>query len=115
MVIAGIVLGHKISSKEIEVDRAKVEVIEKLPPPVNVRGIQIFLRHVGNLLNKNTPFNFDDNYLYAFENLKEKHISGPVIFAPYWQYNFELISDASDYVVGIGQRKESFPCDTLFE
>ncbi|MCI53475.1 reverse transcriptase, partial [Trifolium medium] len=45
MVTEGIVLGHKISSKGIEVDKAKVEVIEKLPPPVNVKGIRSFLGH----------------------------------------------------------------------
>ncbi|MCI71954.1 reverse transcriptase, partial [Trifolium medium] len=43
----GIVLGHKISSKGIEVDKAKLEVIEKLPPPVNVKGIRSFLGHAG--------------------------------------------------------------------
>ncbi|XP_045797767.1 uncharacterized protein LOC123891949 [Trifolium pratense] len=47
MVTEGIVLGHKISSKGIEVDKAKVEVIEKLPPPVNVKGIRSFLGHAG--------------------------------------------------------------------
>ena len=39
MVKEGVVLGHKISSREIEVDKANVEVIEKFPPPVNVKGI----------------------------------------------------------------------------
>ena len=43
MVQEGIVLGHKISSKGIEVDHAKIEVIEKLPPPNNVKGIRSFL------------------------------------------------------------------------
>ncbi|MCI62443.1 reverse transcriptase, partial [Trifolium medium] len=38
MVTEGIVLGHKFSSMGIGVDKAKVEVIEKLPPPVNVKG-----------------------------------------------------------------------------
>jgi hypothetical protein len=33
------VLGHLISEKGIEVDRAKIEVIEQLPPPINVKGI----------------------------------------------------------------------------
>ncbi|XP_071924688.1 uncharacterized protein [Coffea arabica] len=47
MVKEGIVLGHKISSKEIEVDNAKIEVIEKLPPPSNVKGIRSFLGHAG--------------------------------------------------------------------
>ena len=45
IVIEGIVLGHKISYKEIEVDKAKMEVIEKLPPTVNVKGIRSFLGH----------------------------------------------------------------------
>jgi len=39
------VLGHRISSKGIEVDRAKVEVIEKLPPPSNVKAVRSFLGH----------------------------------------------------------------------
>jgi len=45
MVTEGIVLGHKISHKGLEVDKAKVEVIEKLPPPVNIKGIRSFLGH----------------------------------------------------------------------
>jgi len=38
----GIVLGHKVSQKGLEVDRAKVDVIEKLLPPISVKGIQSF-------------------------------------------------------------------------
>jgi hypothetical protein len=40
-----IVLGHKISEKGIEVDKAKIEVIEQLPLPTNVKGIHSFLGH----------------------------------------------------------------------
>jgi hypothetical protein len=40
MVQEGIVLGHKVSERGIEVDRAKIEVIEQLPPPTNVKGIR---------------------------------------------------------------------------
>ena len=47
MVREGIVLGHLVSERGIEVDRAKIEVIEKLPPPVNVKGICNFLGHAG--------------------------------------------------------------------
>ncbi|KAL4271223.1 hypothetical protein GQ457_13G011960 [Hibiscus cannabinus] len=47
MVNEGTVLGNKISSKGIKVDKAKVEVIEKLPPPTNVKGIRSFLGHAG--------------------------------------------------------------------
>nr|GFA01623.1 reverse transcriptase domain-containing protein [Tanacetum cinerariifolium] len=39
MVKEGIVLGHKISKKGIEVDKAKIEVISKLPHPTTVKGI----------------------------------------------------------------------------
>jgi hypothetical protein len=47
MVREGIVLGHKILEKEIEMDKAKMEVIELLPPPTNVKGIHNFLGHAG--------------------------------------------------------------------
>ena len=39
MVREGIVLGHQVSEKGIEVDRAKTEIIEKLPPPTSVKGV----------------------------------------------------------------------------
>ena len=47
MVKEGIVLGHKISAQGIEVDKAKVETIEKLQYLTNVKGIRSFLGHVG--------------------------------------------------------------------
>ncbi|GJS04681.1 reverse transcriptase domain-containing protein [Tanacetum coccineum] len=47
MVKEGIVLGHKISGAGIEVDRAKIDVIAKLPYPTNVKGVRSFLGHAG--------------------------------------------------------------------
>jgi hypothetical protein len=47
MVREGIVLGHLVSKRGIEVDRAKIEVIELLHPPINIIGIQSFLGHCG--------------------------------------------------------------------
>ena len=48
MVQEGIVLGHRISARGIEVDKAKIEAIEKLPPPSSVKGFAvIFLGHAG--------------------------------------------------------------------
>ena len=47
MVNQGIVLGHVISKKGIEVDKAKVEIISKLPPPTNVKAVRQFLGHAG--------------------------------------------------------------------
>jgi hypothetical protein len=47
MVTEGVVLGHRVSRKGIEVDRAKVEAIEKLPYLKDIKGIRSFLRHAG--------------------------------------------------------------------
>ena len=47
MVKEGIVLGHKVSSRGIEVDPTQISTIEKLPPPANVKGFQSFFSHVG--------------------------------------------------------------------
>ncbi|GJT56302.1 reverse transcriptase domain-containing protein [Tanacetum coccineum] len=48
MVNEGIVLGHKISKKGIEVDKAKVDVIAKLPHPTIVKGVRSFLDHASS-------------------------------------------------------------------
>ena len=47
MVNEGIVLGHKISERGIEVDKAKVDAVEKIPCPKDVKGIRSFLSHAG--------------------------------------------------------------------
>ena len=47
MVQEGIILRHRISARGIEVDRAKIEAIEKLPPPSSIKGIRSFLGHAG--------------------------------------------------------------------
>ncbi|KAL8104495.1 hypothetical protein AgCh_028640 [Apium graveolens] len=126
MVREGIILGHKVSSKGLEVDKAKVGVIKNLPPPNSVKGIRSFLGHAGfyrrfikdfskiskplcNLLEKDVPFKFDDECLAAFETLKKSLITAPVITAPDWTEPFEMMCDASDYAVGavLGQRKKN--------
>jgi hypothetical protein len=47
MVTKGVVLGHRVSGRGIEVDCAKVEAIEKLPYPKDIKGIRSFLGHAG--------------------------------------------------------------------
>ncbi|XP_019178139.1 PREDICTED: uncharacterized protein LOC109173357 [Ipomoea nil] len=117
MVQQGIVLGHKISEKGIEVDSAKVEVIEKLPPPISVKGIRSFLSHarfykrfikdfskiskpLTQLLLKNANYVFDDAWLEAFCRLKKELTTAPIMSPPDWSLPFEIMCDASDYVVG---------------
>ncbi|GJT52163.1 reverse transcriptase domain-containing protein [Tanacetum coccineum] len=94
MVKEGIVLGHKISKKGIEVDKAKIDVIAKLPHPTTVKGIRSFLGHAG--------------CIQAFQTLKKKLTEAPILIAPDWDQPFELMCDASDYAIGavLGQRIE---------
>ena len=78
MVKEGILLCHRISGKGFEVDRAKIEIIERLPSPSSMKGIRSFLGHAGfyrrfikdfskisktfsNLLMQGDPFDFDEN------------------------------------------------------
>ncbi|GJU13203.1 reverse transcriptase domain-containing protein [Tanacetum coccineum] len=125
MVKEGIVLGHKISKKGIEVDKAKIDVIAQLPHPTTVKGVRSFLGHVGfyrrfikdfskisrpmtHLLEKNTLFIFSNECIQAFEMLKKKLTEAPILIAPDWDLPFELMCDASDFAIGavLGQRHE---------
>lgn len=38
-------LRHWISANGTKVDKAKIQVVEKLPPPVSVKGVHNFLGH----------------------------------------------------------------------
>ncbi|GJU41261.1 reverse transcriptase domain-containing protein [Tanacetum coccineum] len=108
MVKEGIVLGHKISKSGIEVDRAKVDVIAKLPHPTTVKGVRSFLGHAGfyrrfiqdfskiarpmtHLLEKETPFFFSKECIESFNTLKRKLTEAPILIAPDWDLPFELI------------------------
>lgn len=128
MVKQGIVLGHIISHKGIEVDKAKIDLISNLPPPRTVKEIRSFLGHAGfyrrfikdfskiakplcSLLAKDAPFVFSDKCLQAFERLKSELTSAPIIRPPDWSVPFEIMCDASDYAVGavLGQRVDKLP------
>ncbi|GJY41863.1 reverse transcriptase domain-containing protein [Tanacetum coccineum] len=125
MVKEGIVLGHKISKKGIEVDKAKIDVIAKLPHPTTIKGIRSFPGHAGfyrrfikdfskisrpmtHLIEKNTPFIFSEDCIQVFQILKKKLTEAPILIAPDWDQPFELMCDASDYAIGVvlGQRIE---------
>nr|GEY50210.1 reverse transcriptase domain-containing protein [Tanacetum cinerariifolium] len=125
MVKEGIVLGHKISKNGIEVDKAKVDIITKLPHPTTVKGVRSFLGHAGfyrrfikdfskisrpmtHLLEKDTPFIFFEDCIKAFQTLKQKLMEAPILIAPNWDLPFELMCDASNFAIGavLGQRYE---------
>ncbi|BBN67230.1 hypothetical protein Prudu_17S000100 [Prunus dulcis] len=119
----GIVLGHVISSKGIEVDKAKIDLIASMPSPTSVKEVRSFLGHAGfyrrfiqdfskiarpmcNLLAKDMDFVFDQDCENAFNALKKMLTTAPIIIPPDWSLPFELMCDASDYAVGavLGQR-----------
>ncbi|XP_024178407.1 uncharacterized protein LOC112184382 [Rosa chinensis] len=123
MVEEGIVLGHVVSKRGIEVDKAKIEVIEKLPPPVNIKGIRSFLGHAGfyrrfipnfskiskplcDLLAKDASWDFNEACLIAFNEIKRLLTCAPIMCAPVWSLPFELMCDASDFALGavLGQK-----------
>ena len=123
MVEQGIVLGHVVSSKGIEVDKAKVDTIQSLPYPTSVREVRSFPGHAGfyrrfikdfskialplcKLLQKDVAYEFNDVCKKAFDKLKELLTSTPVIRPPDWNIPFEIMCDTSDYAVGaiLGQR-----------
>ncbi|GKB01189.1 reverse transcriptase domain-containing protein [Tanacetum coccineum] len=104
--------------KRIEVDRAKVDVIAKLPPPTSVKGIRSFLGHAGfyhrfiqdfskiarpmtHLLEKETPFIFSSECRDAFETLNKKLTEAPILVSPDWDLPFEIMCDASDFEVEV--------------
>ena len=110
-------MGHVISHRGIKVDKAKVDLISNLPPPHIMKEICSFLCHVGfykrfiqdfskiarplcKLLAKETPFVFDEDCKQAFGALKKILTSTPIIQQPNWGLPFEIMCDASDYVVG---------------
>ncbi|GKE77713.1 reverse transcriptase domain-containing protein, partial [Tanacetum coccineum] len=96
----------------------------KLPPPNNIKGINSFLGHAGfyqrfikdflkialpltKFLEKDTQFEFNEKCQNAFKILKEKLTCAPVIISLNWSLPFELMSNASDFVVGaiLGQKE----------
>jgi len=128
MVQEGVVLGCVISNKDIEIDKGKVEVIKKLPPPTSLKGVGSFLEHVDiyrpfvknfskitkpltQLLVKDVPFKFNEECLSAFHRLKEVLIPAPIMQALDWEFPFKVTCDASDYAIGavLGQRKDNKP------
>ncbi|CAN6554879.1 unnamed protein product [Malus baccata var. baccata] len=128
MVKQGIVLGHIISERGIEVDKSKIDLVCYLPSPTSVREVRYFLGHAEfyrrfikdfskiaqplcRLLQKDVSFEFNEACEKAFKHLKDFLTTAPIITPPDWSIPFELMCDASDYALGavLGQRKNKQP------
>nr|CAN66443.1 hypothetical protein VITISV_011562 [Vitis vinifera] len=97
MVHQGIVLGHIISKKGIEVDKAKVELIVKLPSPTTVKGIRQFLGHAGFYRRFIKDFSKFSKPLCELLAKDAKFIWDERLRTPNWQLPFEVMCDASDF------------------
>ena len=117
MVREGVVLGHIVSGKGLEVDKAKTEVIQNLPLPSTVKDLRSLLRPVGfhrrfiqdsakvskpltTILCKDKDFIIDEEGKRAFTMLKQALIEAPILQSHNKDLPFEIMHDASDYVVG---------------
>jgi len=128
MVEHGVGLGHVVSSRGLEVDKAKVGIIQRLPHPRYVKDVRSFLGHAGfyrrfikvfskiasplcALLAKDASFDFNDDWMRAVNQLKLKLTALPIVQLPSWVLPFELMCDASDKAIGavLGQRVGKVP------
>ncbi|KAL3694641.1 hypothetical protein R1sor_008292 [Riccia sorocarpa] len=113
----GILLGHRISERGIEVDWEKVKVIWELDPPKNLRELRGFLGHVGYyrrfiiayailaaaltaLLKKDAEYKWQEEQQAAFEEMKKSLVSAPVLRAPDWSKTFHVYVDTSAFAIG---------------
>ena len=118
MVTEGITLGHKISADGLEVDQAKIVVIKTLMSHTIVKGIRSFMGHAGfyrrfikdfskisrplcRLLEKDANLDFDESCISAFEEIKSKLVSAPIMLTLDWNNELEIMCNASDYAMGV--------------
>nr|GEV82761.1 reverse transcriptase domain-containing protein [Tanacetum cinerariifolium] len=133
MVKEGIVLNHKISKNRLEVDRAKVDVIAKLPHLTTIKGVRSFLGHAGfyrrfiqdfskiarpmtHLLEKETPFVFSKDCIDAFETLKKKLTGAPILVKGTKNLAADHLSRLENPHKDVLENKdinENFPLETL--
>ncbi|RDX87946.1 Retrovirus-related Pol polyprotein from transposon 17.6, partial [Mucuna pruriens] len=123
MVTEGIILGHLVSNRGIEVDKAKIDIIASLSHPAFVREVRSFLGNAGfykrfiqnfskialplsKLLQQDVEFVFDQPCIEAFQELKKRLTTTPIFQAPDWELPFELMCDPSNLALGaiLGQQ-----------
>ncbi|XP_057969429.1 uncharacterized protein LOC131158577 [Malania oleifera] len=125
MVSSGLVLGHLVSKHDIEVDRAKVELISQLPIPRTVTDIHSFLGQAGfdrrfiqnfssiakplcSLLQNETEFLWTNACQQTFEILTKYLTMAPIMQPPRWDL-FEIMTNACDFALRaiFGQRVDN--------
>ncbi|MCO5592031.1 hypothetical protein L7F22_046025 [Adiantum nelumboides] len=128
MVKQGKILGHIVSKNGISMDMEKIFVIVELPRPLMVKEVQAFMGHCGyyrrfiylyDIIAKPlyaliTKFEWTDECEKAFQILKQRLISAPILKAPDWDKIFHVHVDASAFAIGcilaqLGEKNMDFP------
>lgn len=106
-------LGYKISKRGLEIDETKTKCIRDYPIPRNVKQLQKFIGFVNfyrnyipefgkiaiplyKLCKKDVPFVWNDKTQMAFDTLRMKLLSPPILYFPNFKLPFVVVSDASD-------------------
>ena len=128
MLNQGIVLGHVISSRGIDVDKAKIELISKLPSPTCLKVVSKVLGHAGlyrrfikdfskiekplyKLLEKDAKFSWDEDCQISFVELKSHLTTTPIVMEPNLKLPFEVMCAANDLAIKaiLRQREDGKP------
>eukprot|EP01018_Ginkgo_biloba_P029284 Gb_13706 [translate_table: standard] len=133
LVTKGIVLGYYISTKGIEMDPTKIQSILSIPTPHKQRDVRSFLGKVGfykrfiekfslivaplnKLLSKDAKFEWTDKCEEAYNELKSRLSTPPILCGPNWTLPFHVHTDASDIGLGavLGQKDGKLEYATYF-
>ena len=118
----GTVLGHAISQQGLQVDPNKIAIIQRVPPPQNVRDVRSFLSlaryyqrfikyfsklysPLFGLLGKNFEFVWSENCQEALDTLKSKLVTREILRGPNWALPFHIHTDASNKAIGEALRQ----------
>ena len=110
-------LGHVITQDGVKPDSSKIEAVRNFPIPKNRKNIKQFLGLVGyyrkfipdfariakplNYLTRlDVKFQWGDSQQSAFEALRDRIISEPILQYPDFTKAFVVTTDASDYALG---------------
>lgn len=110
-------LGHVITDNGVSPNPEKVKAISQFPTPKTAKDIKSFLGLTGyyrrfienfshitkpltSLLKKDVIFNWSNEQEQAFNTLKQKLISAPLLQYPDFTLPFVVTTDASNYAVG---------------
>lgn len=113
----GILLGHVIFQRGIEVDKEKVRMIVELQPPADLKQLRAFLGHVGyydhfiyrhvdvalpltKLLKQDEPYVWNDERQQAFHTLKDRLVVSPILSPLDWNKKFHIFIDSSAFCIG---------------